>query len=116
MLPKLARLGRIFPKEVTNAPCQEIVLKDDEVDLTKIPVLTCWPEDGGPFVTLPLVFTHHPETGKRNVGMYRLQVYDARTTGHALARAQGRGPALPGGGAPGRAAAGGGGHRAPTRP
>ncbi len=47
----------------------------------KVPVLTCWPEDGGPFITLPVVFTHHPETGRRNVGMYRLQVYDAQTTG-----------------------------------
>ena len=81
MLPKLARLGNIFPKEVSQGPCQEIVLKDDEVDLTKIPVLTCWPGDGGPFVTLPLVFTHHPETGKRNLGMYRLQVFDKNTTG-----------------------------------
>ncbi len=81
MLPKLARLGNIFPKSVTHAPCQEIILKDDEVDLTKIPVLTCWPGDGGPFVTLPLVFTQHPETGKRNLGMYRLQVFDKNTTG-----------------------------------
>ena len=81
MLPKLARLGNIFPKDVSRAPCQEIILRDDEVDLTKIPVLTCWPGDGGPFVTLPLVFTHHPETGKRNLGMYRLQVFDKHTTG-----------------------------------
>jgi 4-hydroxy-3-polyprenylbenzoate decarboxylase len=81
MLPKLARLANIFPKTVNRAPCQEVVLRDDEVDLTKIPVLTCWPGDGGPFVTLPLVFTHHPETGKRNLGMYRLQVFDRQTTG-----------------------------------
>jgi len=81
MLPKLARLANIFPKAVAKAPCQEVVLRDDEVDLTRIPVLTCWPQDGGPFVTLPLVFTHHPETGKRNLGMYRLQVYDKNTTG-----------------------------------
>ena len=81
MLPKLARLANIFPKTVTKAPCQEIVLREGEVDLTKIPVLTCWPGDGGPFVTLPLVFTHHPETGKRNLGMYRLQVFDQQTTG-----------------------------------
>jgi 4-hydroxy-3-polyprenylbenzoate decarboxylase len=81
MLPKLARLANIFPKAVTRAPCQEIVLRDDEVDLTKIPVLTCWPLDGGPFITLPLVFTHHPETDKRNLGMYRLQVFDKNTTG-----------------------------------
>jgi|UniRef100_A0A7V6DR46 4-hydroxy-3-polyprenylbenzoate decarboxylase len=81
MLPKLARLGNIFPKTVHRAPCQEVILRDDEVDLGKIPVLTCWPGDGGPFVTLPLVFTHHPETGKRNLGMYRLQVFDKQTTG-----------------------------------
>jgi 4-hydroxy-3-polyprenylbenzoate decarboxylase len=81
MLPKLARLANIFPKTVNRAPCQEVILRDDEVDLTKIPVLTCWPGDGGPFVTLPLVFTHHPETGKRNLGMYRLQVFDKQTTG-----------------------------------
>jgi 4-hydroxy-3-polyprenylbenzoate decarboxylase len=81
MLPKLARLANIFPKTVNRAPCQEVILRDDEVDLKKIPVLTCWPGDGGPFVTLPLVFTHHPETGKRNLGMYRLQVFDKQTTG-----------------------------------
>ncbi len=81
MLPKLARLANIFPKTVSRAACQEVILRDDEVDLTKIPVLTCWPGDGGPFVTLPLVFTHHPETGKRNLGMYRLQVFDKQTTG-----------------------------------
>jgi len=81
MLPKLARLANIFPKTVLRAPCQEIILRDDEVDLGKIPVLTCWPLDGGPFVTLPLVITHHPETGKRNMGMYRLQVFDKQTTG-----------------------------------
>lgn len=69
------------PKTVRSGLCQEIVLKGDEVDLTKLPVLTCWPEDGGPFVTLPLVFTHDPNNGKRNVGMYRIQVYDKNTTG-----------------------------------
>ena len=74
LLPKLARLGNIFPKTVSRAPCQEVILRDEEVDLTRVPVLTCWPQDGGPFITLPLVITHHPETGKRNVGMYRLQV------------------------------------------
>jgi 4-hydroxy-3-polyprenylbenzoate decarboxylase len=81
LIPKLARLGRMFPKEVSKAPCQEVVLTGDDIDLGQLPVLTCWPEDGGPFITLPVVITHHPETGKRNVGMYRLQVYDARTTG-----------------------------------
>ena len=81
LLPKLRRLGNIFPKTVSRAPCQEVVLHGEEVDLTKLPVLTCWPLDGGPFITLPVVITHHPETGQRNVGMYRLQVYDRQTTG-----------------------------------
>ncbi|MEJ2069355.1 MAG: menaquinone biosynthesis decarboxylase [Syntrophobacterales bacterium] len=81
LLPKLARLGNIFPKTVSRAPCQEVIFRDEDVDLTKVPVLTCWPQDGGPFITLPLVITHHPETGKRNVGMYRLQVFDKQTTG-----------------------------------
>jgi len=81
MLPKVKRLSDIFPKSVSKAPCQEVVLKGDEVDLTKLPVLKCWPDDGGPFITLPVVITHHPETGIRNVGMYRMQVYDKNTTG-----------------------------------
>ncbi len=81
LLPKLARLGRMFPREVSKAPCQEVVLTGEEVDLGQLPVLTCWPEDGGPFITLPVVITQHPDTGRRNVGMYRMQVYDARTTG-----------------------------------
>ncbi len=69
------------PKEVKDAQSQEIVMQGDEVDLTKLPILTCWPEDGGPFITLPLVFTHDPTTGKRNVGMYRIQLYDRNTCG-----------------------------------
>ncbi|OPX20324.1 MAG: menaquinone biosynthesis decarboxylase [Desulfobacca sp. 4484_104] len=81
LLPKLRRLANIFPKTVSRAPCQEVIWRQDEVDLSKIPVLTCWPQDGGPFITLPVVITHHPETGQRNVGMYRLQVFDKQTTG-----------------------------------
>ena len=81
LLPKLKRLGNMFPKLVKKAPCQEVVLKGDEVDLTKFPILHCWPLDGGPFITLPLVFTKHPKSGVRNVGMYRMQVYDKKTTG-----------------------------------
>ncbi len=69
-----------FPKYVKKAPCQEVVLTD-EASLDKFPILTCWPEDGGPFITLPLVFTRNPQNGKRNVGMYRLQKYDSKTTG-----------------------------------
>lgn len=81
MLPALADLGKVFPKIVGSAPCQEVVVKGDDVDLTKFPVLTCWPDDGGPFITMPLVFTKDARSGKRNVGMYRMQVYDRKTTG-----------------------------------
>ena len=80
MLPKLAELGSFFPKEVRSGPCQEVV-ETDGFSLYDLPVLTCWPQDGGPFITLPLVFSRNPITGKRNCGMYRLQVYDERTTG-----------------------------------
>lgn len=77
----LGELKGVPPKTVDKAPSQEIVMQGDEVDLTKLPILTCWPEDGGPFITLPLVFTHDPNTGKRNVGMYRVQLYDRNTCG-----------------------------------
>ena len=77
----MKRLADIFPKTVGSAPCREIVLRGDEVDLGRLPVLKCWPGDGGPFITLPVVITHHPETGARNVGMYRMQVFDKKTTG-----------------------------------
>ncbi|MBR2215049.1 MAG: menaquinone biosynthesis decarboxylase [Selenomonadaceae bacterium] len=75
----MAKRAINFPKYVKNAPCQEVV--ETEPDLDKLPILKCWPLDGGPFVTLPLVFTKNPATGKRNVGMYRLQKYDKTTTG-----------------------------------
>jgi 4-hydroxy-3-polyprenylbenzoate decarboxylase len=78
MLPFLTELSRFLPTEVSKAPCQEVV--EEEVDLTRLPVLTCWPQDGGPFLTLPVVYTNDPETGVRNVGMYRMQVFDKRTT------------------------------------
>ena len=83
MLPKLAEVGSFFPKVVAakDAPCKEVVLLGDAVDLLKLPVLTTWPGDGGPFITLPCVNTKDPVTGKRNVGMYRMQVYDGKTTG-----------------------------------
>ena len=83
LLPMLAEVGSFFPKVVKarQAPCKEVVLKGDAVDLLKFPVLTTWPGDGGPFITLPCVVTRDPKTGKRNVGMYRMQVYDGRTTG-----------------------------------
>ncbi len=83
MLPMLAEVGSFFPKVVDRrkAPCKEVVLKGEQVDLLKFPVLTTWPGDGGPFITLPNVVTRDPKTGKRNVGMYRMQVYDGKTTG-----------------------------------
>ena len=77
-VPKLARLAKVFPKKVKHGPCQEVI---EEPDLNKLPVLKCWPKDGGRFITLPLVITRDPETGQQNMGMYRLQVYDRKTTG-----------------------------------
>ena len=75
-----AKWARLFlPGKVLKAPCQEVVEKDP--DLTKLPVLTCWPGDGGPFFTLPLVITRDPDTGVQNMGMYRMQVFDKNTTG-----------------------------------
>ena len=83
MLPKLAEIGSFFPKVIDrrDAMCKEVILKGADVDLTKLPVLTTWPQDGGPFITLPCVITRDPKSGKRNVGMYRMQVYDGQTTG-----------------------------------
>jgi 4-hydroxy-3-polyprenylbenzoate decarboxylase len=80
MLPKLAEMGSFFPKVVPRGACQEII-RESEFSLFDYPVLKCWPEDGGRFITLPLVFSRNPDTGKRNCGMYRMQVYDDRTTG-----------------------------------
>lgn len=80
MLPKLAEMGRFFPKTVGRGPCQEVV-RTEGFSLFDYPVLKCWPEDGGRFITLPMVFSRNPETGKRNCGMYRMQVFDERTAG-----------------------------------
>ena len=80
MLPKLAEMGAFFPKIVSKGPCQEVV-RTDGFSLLDYPVLQCWPEDGGRFITLPLVFSRNPDTGKRNCGMYRMQVFDERTAG-----------------------------------
>lgn len=80
MLPKLADMTNFFPKMVSSGPCKEVI-RHDNFSLKEFPVLTCWPQDGGPFITLPMVFSKNPETGKRNCGMYRMQVYDDRTTG-----------------------------------
>jgi 4-hydroxy-3-polyprenylbenzoate decarboxylase len=80
MLPKLARLADFIPKTVSFAPCQEVV-EEDRPSLSFLPVVKTWPGDGGPFLTLPLVFTKDPKTGRRNVGMYRMHVYDETSTG-----------------------------------
>lgn len=80
-LPKLRELASLPPKRVRRAPVQEVVWRGDEVDLAKLPVLTCWPQDGGPFVTLPLVITRDPERGDVNIGMYRMQVMGKNVTG-----------------------------------
>jgi 4-hydroxy-3-polyprenylbenzoate decarboxylase len=80
MLPMLAEMGKFFPKTVATGPCKEVILKNN-FSLDDFPILQCWPKDAGRFITLPCVITRDPKTGKRNVGMYRLQVYDGRTTG-----------------------------------
>lgn len=77
----LGEVKNVPPKKVSKGICQEIVLQGDDIDLTRFPILTCWPEDGGPYITLPLVFTYNPNTNKRNVGMYRMQLYDKKTCG-----------------------------------
>ena len=88
LLPKLAEVGSFFPKVIAakDAACKQVVHRTVEdggegIDLRKLPVLTTWPEDGGPFITLPCVVTRDAKSGKRNVGMYRMQVYDGQTTG-----------------------------------
>ncbi len=82
LLPQLIKYSRFLPRTFKGkAPCQEIISTGDKIDLTSIPVLFCWPDDGGPFVTLPVVFTKGLSDGKRNAGMYRMQIYDKNTTG-----------------------------------
>ncbi len=78
-LGKLKDLASSAPKLVKSGPCQEVVLEEPNLDI--LPILKTWPGDGGPFITLPVVFTRDPVTGTRNAGMYRLQKFDARTTG-----------------------------------
>jgi len=80
MLPLLSEAGKFFPKTIPTGPCKEVI-KRDEFSLLDFPILQCWPQDAGRFITLPCVVTRDPKTGKRNLGMYRLQVLDATTTG-----------------------------------
>jgi 4-hydroxy-3-polyprenylbenzoate decarboxylase len=78
-LGKAAQLRNVPPRHVRRAPCQQRVLRGDEVDLNLLPGLKAWPDDGGVFLNLGLTHTRHPETGARNLGMYRLQQQDSRT-------------------------------------
>lgn len=80
MLPQMAQVRKFPPRTVKSAACQQVVYRGDEVDLGMIPVMKCWPEDGGRFITLPQVITRNPETGAQNLGMYRMQAIDRNTT------------------------------------
>ena len=79
-LRKLKSIADSQPKRVRSGPSQEVVLTGDDVDLGRLPVQTCWPGDAAPFITLPAVITKDPRDGSRNVGMYRMQVLDGKTT------------------------------------
>src|SRR5579884_328370 len=79
-LKQLKSIADSRPRTVRSGACQEIVLRGDDVDLTTLPVQTCWPGDAGPFITLPAVITRDPRDGARNVGMYRMQVLGPRAT------------------------------------
>jgi len=80
LLPKLGQFASWMPKVKSGkGECQDVIMK--EPDITKLPVITCWPKDGGPFVTLPIIHTKDPNTNSRNVGMYRMQIYGPTLTG-----------------------------------
>lgn len=81
LLPRLIDLAKFPPRIVKNGKCQDVVYTGEDIDLGKIPVPTCWPGDGGPFITLPQVITRDPVNKLRNVGMYRMQVFDSQTAG-----------------------------------
>ncbi len=78
LLPKLKDIADLFPSLVKRASCQDVVERDHP-SLLSLPVIKCWPGDGGRYITLPLVFTRDPRTGKRNCGIYRMQIFDERT-------------------------------------
>jgi 4-hydroxy-3-polyprenylbenzoate decarboxylase len=83
MVPTLLEVGQ-FPPKITRlpAPCQEVVITDpDQAMLDKLPIIKCWPEDAGHFITLPVVVTKNPKTNTRNIGVYRLQRFTNTTTG-----------------------------------
>src|SRR5262245_54476705 len=77
MIPRLLELSKYPPSKMSGTPpCQEVVHRGTDVDLNTLPIITCWPDDGGPYITLPQVITQDPVNGTRNVGMYRVQVLD----------------------------------------
>ncbi|MGE3802742.1 MAG: UbiD family decarboxylase domain-containing protein, partial [Candidatus Kapaibacterium sp.] len=78
-LPELAHVRKFPPRTVKRGPCQEMMFQGEEIDLFALPIIKCWPEDGGRYITLPQVITKNPETGAQNLGMYRIQVVDERT-------------------------------------
>ena len=80
LLPRLARLKDLQSKIIRSGPCQEVI-QTDSPSFSNLPVIKCWPEDGGKYITFAQVITKHPEKGTRNVGMYRLQVFDDKTLG-----------------------------------
>ncbi len=79
LLPKVAELGSFFPRTVKDGPVKEVIERKD-FSLASLPVMKCWPQDGGRFITFPMVITRSPRDGRRNVGCYRMQVFDSRTT------------------------------------
>src|SRR5215204_4057114 len=82
LLPKLGQFASWMPKVRTGkGECQQVIWQGSQADITKLPVITCWPKDGGPFVTLPIIHTKDPNTNSRNVGMYRMQVFGPALTG-----------------------------------
>ena len=78
---QITEFRKFQPRLVRKAPCQEVVLTGDQCSFDLLPALKCWPKDGGRFLTLPLVFTKNPDTGERNAGMYRMQIFDGTTAG-----------------------------------
>lgn len=81
LLFELKDFANYIPRTVKTGRCKDVILKGDGARLDRLPVMTCWPMDGGPYITLPQVYTRNPVTGIRNIGLYRVQVFDERTTG-----------------------------------
>src|SRR5258708_20794010 len=79
MLPMLAEMGKFFPKTVATGPCKEVI-KRDNFSLLDFPILQCWPKDAGRFITLPCVITRDPNTVKPNLAMYRIPIFNHKTT------------------------------------